>query len=132
MDLDDCTQTLESVMRAERSYPWPLGAADRRELFRLWIEANPEAVAEMEGLALAMHARGRPVSVQYLFEKQRWESSVRLNRIRFEDWAGQERTFGTEHGINHNDRHLFGLWLRERHPGMRVLLRRSILDEEDV
>lgn len=130
--MDDCTRTLEDVMRAERRYPWPLGAADRRELFRLWIEANPEAVAEMEGLALSMHESGRPISVQYLFEKQRWESGTRFNRVRFTDWAGGERTFGTEHGINHNDRHLFGLWLRERHPEMDVLLRRSVFDEEDV
>lgn len=128
--MDDYTKTLEEVMRGERRYPWPLKLADRRELFRLWIEANPEAVAEMEMLALSMHMRGKPISVQYLFEKQRWESSTRFNRVRFIDWAGWDRTFGTEYGINHNDRHLFGLWLKERHPEMRVLLRKSIFDEE--
>lgn len=125
MDFTDHTQTLWSVIRQE-TYPKELRAQDRERLFGEWLDANPEAVAEMEGWAMRLYAMGKPVSVQYLFEKERYEGTVRLNPVPFVVEGGETRSYS----INHNDRALFGRWLQRRHPGMRVRTRRSRFDKE--
>ena len=125
MNHDDYTQTLWSVIRQE-TYPKELRAQDRERLFAEWLDLNPGAVAEMEGWALSLDAMGKPVSVQYLFEKERYEGSADVYSVPFVIEGGETRRYS----INHNDRALFGRWLQRRHPEMRVQTRKSRFDKE--
>lgn len=128
MDTDDFTQPLEKVMRDERRhvYPMPLKAADRRALFNRWCELNPKALREIELTALAINVRGLRVSTKYLIEKQRYEGRVKLVGVPFFDDSGVEHTYG----INNSDSSLLARWLLERHPSMRIELRKSMFDKE--
>ncbi|MBP3885949.1 MAG: hypothetical protein J6D54_13570 [Olsenella sp.] len=105
-------------------YPDVLGDEDRERLFEMWMCANPEAVGEMVEWAYAIDRKGMPVSVQYLFEKERYEGTARLVPVPFTTESGERR----EYGINHNDRALFGRWLKEKHPALRVTTRKSRWD----
>lgn len=124
MDTGDLTQDLWTVMGQERIYPSELRAEDREHLFGRWLAKNPEAVAEMEGWALRLASADRPISVQYLFEKERYEGTAELHPVEYPTWAGDRRSYS----INHNDRALFGRWLKKRHPELRVATRKSIFD----
>ena len=104
----------------------PMAESDRAELFQMWLDANPDAVAEMEGWAVQLEGMGMPVSVQYLFEKERYEGRAKLHPIPFITVAGKRSAYS----INHNDRALFGRRLQERFPSMRVSTRRSKFDRE--
>lgn len=128
MNTDDYTQTVGQVMYAERRCPYPLAAEDRRELFARWVEANAEAVAEMEGWALEIAASGEPVAAQRLIERERWEGAARIVPVAYTDADGKTRRFR----LNHNDRALLGRYLKARHPEMRVTMRRSMFDGEAV
>lgn len=105
-------------------YPDELGDGDRERLFELWMATNPDAVDEMVCWAYDINAKGMPVSVQYLFEKERYEGTARLNPVPFTTFCGERR----EYSINHNDRALFGRWLKSQHPTLRVITRRSKWD----
>ena len=106
-------------------YDYPLTVEARRELFGMWMEANGDAVDEIERLAVRLDSAGRHVPVQYLIERQRMEGTAILHPIAYRDGTGKLRRYG----INHNDRALLGRWLKGRHPGMRVTMRRSMFDE---
>lgn len=57
MDVDDFTQSLESVMRVEsKPRSLPLRIQDHRELFDEWCALNPQALREIELTALAIAA----------------------------------------------------------------------------
>lgn len=126
MNTDDYVQDLWEVMGQERIYPVELRAEDRRRLFESWLRLNPDAVNEMEQWALSIAMMGKPVSVQYLFEKERYEGSADVYSVPFVIEGGETRRYS----INHNDRALFGRWLQRRHPEMRVQTRRSRFDKE--
>lgn len=128
MDTDDYTRPLEAVMREERAraYPVPLRAEDRKELFREWCGMNPKALREIELTAIAIDARGLRVSTKYLIEKQRYEGSCPLVGVPFIDGNGTEHVYK----INNSDSALMARWLLDRHPGMRVELRKSMFDKE--
>ena len=85
---DDYTQTLWSVMARERVYSQPLEVEERRHLFGEWLDANPGAVAAMEGWALEIASRGEPVAVQRLFERMRWEGT-RVEAVPYTDFNGR-------------------------------------------
>lgn len=126
MDHDDFTQDLWDVMGQEHIYPVELSIEDQKHLFQLWLERNPGAVKEMEDWALMLDMMGQHVSVQYLFEKHRYEGHTVMHPVPFHVEGGEIR----EYGINHNDRALFGRWLKRRHPSMHVSLRKSKFDEK--
>lgn len=124
----DYTLPVEAVAAAERSHrPLPLRAADRRELFGEWVRLNPGALAEMEAAALEIAARGMRVSAKYLIERQRYEGTARATAVPFEGPGGARRAYA----VNNSDSSLLARWLRSRHPGMRVELRRSMFDGEE-
>lgn len=126
MDFDDLTQPVEAVVREERRCvrSLPLKAEDRRFLFREWCELNPSALREIDLTACAIDARGLQVSTKYLIEKQRYEGRARLVGVPFFDGAGCEHIYG----INNSDSPLLARWLLDRHPKMRIELRRSMFD----
>lgn len=128
MDFDDFSQPLEAVMREERRCvrSMPLRAEDRRSLFREWCELNPLALREIDLTACAIDARGLQVSTKYLIEKQRYEGRARLVGVPFFDGAGCEHVYG----INNSDSPLLARWLLDRHPEMRIELRRSMFDDD--
>lgn len=105
-------------------FPDELRDEDRRALFARWMDANPDAVGEMVAWAYELDERRGTVAVQYLFEKERYEGAARLVPVPFTTESGERR----EYGINHNDRALFGRWLKEKHPALRVTTRRSRWD----
>lgn len=123
MKLDDYTMPLRSVMSREAVYSAPLEIAERMELFDRWVEANPDAVSEMEAWAVEIGSSGQPVSVQRLFERKRWDGSP-IVAVPYTDCNGRAHRYS----INHNDRSLFGRWLQKRHPELRVSVRRSMFD----
>ena len=102
----------------------PAAEADREELFQQWLDRNPDAVAEMEAWAVQIQERGMPVSVQYLFEKERYEGSADLYSVPFVTVSGKV----SRYSINHNDRALFGRRLQRKFPDMDVRTRRSKYD----
>lgn len=124
MKTDDYTQDLLKVMAAERTYSVPLETEERRHLFSLWIEANPDAVAEMEDWALGISGKGEPVAVQRLFERERWDGEAAIVPVPYTDRNGRPHRYS----LNHNDRALFGRWLQAKHPDMRVRTRKSRFD----
>ena len=110
---------------APRRYD-PTAESDRAELFQMWLDANPEAVEEMEGWAVQLDGRGMPVSVQYLFEKERYEGRAKKHPIPFTTVSGKVAAYS----INHNDRALFGRRLQRKFPDMDVRIRKSKFDRE--
>lgn len=110
---------------APRRYD-PTAESDRAELFQMWLDLNPEAVEEMEGWAVALDGRGMPVSVQYLFEKERYEGTATLHPVPFTTVSGKDAAYS----INHNDRALFGRRLQRKFPDMDVRTRKSKFDRE--
>lgn len=126
MNTDDFTQSLESVIAQERACTVPITAEERRELFGDWCALNPDALSEMELTALAIDRRGLRVSTKYLIEKQRYEGSFKLNGVPFRDQHGLEHCYC----INNSDTACLARWLVERHPGMNIELRKSVLDKE--
>ena len=78
IDMEDYTQSVDDVVRAERlaTYPLPLKVEDRRRLFDEWCGLNPDVLDEMELAALNIDARGLRVSAKYLTERQRYEGRV--------------------------------------------------------
>lgn len=101
-----------------------LDDSERGRLFAQWMNSNDDAVREMVGWAYDIQRRGMPVSVQYLFEKERYEGTAQLHPVPFTTFGGERR----EYSINHNDRALFGRWLKEHHPTLRVMTRKSRWD----
>lgn len=117
--------SLAEVEPGMPTFAWPLSAGDRREMFSLWCEANPEALFEMEMAAVIIAGSGRRVSAKYLVERQRYEGSARLVAVPFADASGERH----EYAINNSDTPLLARWLLSRHPGMDVEVRRSMFDE---
>lgn len=105
-------------------YPDKLEDRHRRSLFGKWLALNREAVGELVGWAVWLDMMGKPVSVGYLFEKERYEGTAELHPVEFKTYSGEERAYS----LNNNDRALFARWLKERHPGMNVSTRRSKWD----
>lgn len=129
MDGDDYTLPVEAVARAERmaTYPLPLRAEDRRALFREWCRLNPQALGQMEAVAILIDAHGMRVSTKYLIERQRYEGTAMLVGVPFVDSEGAEHCYA----INNSDTSLLARWLLERHPKMRIETRRSMFDRKD-
>lgn len=109
-----------------RHYPLPLKVEDRRRLFAEWMALNREAVERMESWALWLSATGGYVCVDHLFNKLRFETTIDVKGVPFEDDQGKPHKYR----VNNNDRALFGRWLLGRHPGMPVHVRRSMFDKE--
>ena len=109
-----------------RHYPLPLKVEHRRSLFADWMELNREAVNYMESCALSLSATADYVCVDHLFNKLRFETSIDVKGVPFEDDQGKPHKYR----VNNNDRALFGRWLLGRHPGMPVHVRRSMFDKE--
>ena len=105
-------------------YEEPLDDDGRRRLFAQWLAVNRGAVETMVGWARDIAASGEPVAVQRLFERARWEQGMAIVPVTYTDTGGRLHRYR----INHNDRALFGRWLQERHPEMRVTMRRSRFD----
>lgn len=105
-------------------YGDPLADDERRRLFALWRSVNADAVATMVGWAEDIAASGEPVAVQRLFERARWEKGMAIRPVIYTDVNGRERRYK----VNHNDRALFGRWLQQERPGMRVTMRKSRFD----
>ena len=101
-------------------YPVPLTPEDRADLFADWMEANPEAMAEIEAAAVAISWRGKRVSTRYLVERQRYEGKARLTPIPFRDVHGNVHSYG----INNNDTPILARYLKEKYPDMDIELRR--------
>lgn len=126
MNVDDYTQTVESVAAQEKLsvYPLPLRIQDRAELFKRWCDLNPKTLRSIELTALAIDKRGMRVSTKYLIEKQRYEGSYELTGVPFVDGEGQQHLYA----INNTDTPLLSRWLLRRHPDLNIELRKSIYD----
>lgn len=128
MDVDDCTRSLESVMRDEsKPRSLPLRIQDHRELFDEWCALNPQALREIELTALAISEHGKRVSTKYLIEKQRYEGRSKLNPVTFYDLSGHEHTYG----INNTITPMLARYLLNRHPDMDIVIKHSIFDEKE-
>lgn len=127
MNTDDYTQPLEAVMAQEREYVYsvPLKAESYVCLFEEWCQANPEAVRELEEVALGISARGGRVSAKYLIERLRYEGNTPLHAVPYRDQYGMAHAYS----INNTVTPLIARWLLERHPGMNVVLKRSMFDQ---
>lgn len=106
-------------------YTEPLSTDDQRRLFALWASVNREYVETMVGWAEEIAESGGSVSVQRLIERARWDPNMAMQPITYTDIDGNVHRYK----INHNDRALFGRWLKATHPGMRVNLRKSKFDD---
>lgn len=107
-------------------YRCPLSVRDRRELFALWCERNPELLSRIEQKALQLAAMGhRRISVQYLVEWARYELPIRAVAVPYEDERGNIRRYG----VNNTDVAALARWLLDRHPELPIECRRSVLDE---
>lgn len=129
MNTDDYTQPVEAVIAQERAaiYPVPLKAKSYSELFTSWVEVNPDVMHEMEMVALSIDTRGMRVSTKYLIERMRYESRKSVVKVPFIDQYGVTH----EYVINNTVTPLIGRWLLERHPEMRIEIRKSMFDELD-
>ena len=127
MNTDDYTQTVEAVMAQERAgvFPVPLKAASYVALFAAWVKANPKVMREIEMVALGIDARGLKVSTKYLIERQRYEGRNGIVAVPYVDQHGTEHAYS----INNTVTPLLARWLLERHPEMRIELRKSMFDE---
>ena len=130
MGTNDYSLPVEAVMADEiaRVRPWPLRAADRRELFAEWCRKNPDVLRELELTALSIDAHGLRAPTKYLIERQRYEGSVRLVPVPFFDERGVEHRYGISNSITP----MLARWLLKRHPDMRIVTKRSIYDEEVI
>ncbi|MDN0055654.1 hypothetical protein [Collinsella ihumii] len=128
MGTNDYSLPVEAVMADEiaRVRPWPLRAADRRELFAEWCRKNPDVLRELELTALSIDAHGLRVSTKYLIERQRYEGRYKAVGVPFTDYQGTVRVYS----INNSDSSLMARWLLARHPGMNLETRRSMYDGE--
>jgi hypothetical protein len=127
IDNDDYTLPLEAVMASERRRSLPLKRIDCMELFDEWVSLNPEAMRDIELAAIAIDARGMRVSAKYLIERERYESGIKLNPVTFYDDNGNQHTYGISNTITP----LLARWLLKRHPGMRVITKKSFFDDEE-
>lgn len=127
MNTDDYTQTVEAVIAQERAgvFPVPLKAASYVSLFAAWVKANPKVMREIEMVALGIDARGLKVSTKYLIERQRYEGRNGIVAVPYVDQHGTEHAYS----INNTVTPLLARWLLERHPEMRIELRKSMFDE---
>lgn len=124
----DYIKPVEQVIREERGFrPWPLRAKDRKALFDKWCILNVPALREIESWAVQMEWRGMLVSTKYLIEKCRYEGMAHLVGVPFTDMNGKQHVYA----INNSDSALLARWLKERHPKMRINMRRSMYDEEE-
>ena len=98
IDVEDYTQSVDDVVRAERlaTYPLPLKVEDRRRLFDEWCGLNPDVLDEMELAALNIDARGLRVSAKYLTERQRYEGRVNIVGVPFFDGDGVRHLYAHE------------------------------------
>ena len=130
MDFENMAQPLESVIAQERMavYLLPLRIQDRQKLFAEWCELNPETLRAIELTALVIHKHGLRVSTKYLIEKQRYEGGRKIKGVPFIDGNGHQHVYA----INNTDTPLLSRWLLERHPDLRIELRRSIYDKKEV
>lgn len=126
MNVDDYTKSLESIMAQERELVCsvPLRAESYVYLFELWCKANPEALAEMEDIAVGINARGGRVSSKYLIERLRYEGKSEIHAVPYRDQYG----FAHCYNINNTVTPLIARWLVERYPGMDVQLKHSMFD----
>ena len=125
INVDDYTQSVGSVMSAEKHYRYPLEPNAIRELWMMWKQRNPEAMHYIEQQAIAINWTSYRVSAKYIVEKLRYESGIKLNAVPFVDEDGNERTYG----INNTITHFIGVWLKERHPDMQIEVKRSRFDD---
>ena len=126
MNTDDYTKSLEAVMAQERELVCsvPLRAESYVYLFDLWCKANPEALREMEDIAVAINARGGRVSAKYLIERLRYEGKARLHAVPYRDQYGMARFYNIHNTLTP----LIARWLVGRHPSMNVQLKKSMFD----
>ena len=124
IDVEDYTQSVDDVVKAERlaTYPLPLKVEDRRRLFDEWCGLNPDVLDEMELAALNIDARGLRVSAKYLTERQRYEGRVNIVGVPFFDGEGVRHLYA----INNTDTPLIARWLLARHPDLNIETRRSV------
>ena len=124
--VEDYTQDVRTVMASEKSpYPREHKAEDRERLFKAWVEANPNHIAEIEGWALYIDMMGGKVSTKYLIEKERYEGTCgKATAIPFVDGSGTPHRYS----INNSDTALLARWLLKRHPSMNIETRRSLSD----
>ena len=122
IDVDDYTQPLDDVVRAEKlaTYPLPLKVEDRQRLFDEWCRLNPDA--------LDIDARGMRVSAKYLIERQRYEGSVKLVGVPFFDGDGVRHLYA----INNTDTPLIARWLLGRHPDLDIETRKSVYGDKEA
>ena len=122
IDVDDYTQPLDDVVRAEKlaTYPLPLKVEDRQRLFDEWCRLNPAA--------LDIDARGMRVSAKYLIERQRYEGSVKLVGVPFFDGDGVRHLYA----INNTDTPLIARWLLGRHPDLDIETRKSVYGDKEA
>ena len=107
-------------------YEYPLSPDARWQLFRLWCDANPVMLGEMEQKAVSLEKAGhKHISAQYLMEWARYELPYKSVPIPYRDGEGKMRSFR----INNNDAAALGRWLVMRHPELPIELRKSALDE---
>lgn len=92
----------------------------KQRLFEAFAEANPGAIRAMEAKAVSLDKRGLHVSAKYLVEWLRYESGIRINRVRYETPRGT-RSFALNNVITP----YLARWLKERHPEMRIEIRRG-------
>lgn len=130
IDVEDYTQSLDDVVRAERlvTYPLPLKVEDRQRLFDEWCRLNPSALDQMEQAALDIDARGLRVSAKYLIERQRYEGSARLVGVPFFDGDGVRHLYA----INNTDTPLIARWLLGRHPDLDIETRKSVYGDKEA
>lgn len=130
IDVEDCTQPLDDVVRAEKlaTYPLPLKVEDRQRLFDEWCRLNPDALDQMEQAALDIDARGMRVSAKYLIERQRYEGSVKLVGVPFFDGDGVRHLYA----INNTDTPLIARWLLGRHPDLDIETRKSVYGDKEA
>lgn len=125
INVDDYTQSVGSVISAEKHYRSPLGPDAIRELWMMWKQRNPEAMHYIEQQALSISWTSGRVSAKYLVEKLRYESGIKLNAVPLVDEDGKERRYG----INNTLTHFIGAWLKERHQDMQIEVKRSRFDD---
>ena len=115
---------MEQLTLFDRGYSPSTDARDRMALFDAWREANPDALREMEQLALFIHSQGKQVRGQFLVEHERTLGKARLVGIPYTDGNGVERCYG----INNTDVAIISRLLNLRHPELGIPTRKSEYD----
>jgi hypothetical protein len=126
IDVEDYTQSVGSVMNAEKRYRYPLDPGAVRELWMMWKQRNPEAMEYIEHQARSVSWTSGRVSAKYLVEKLRYESGIKLNAVPFVDEDGNERRYGISNTLTH----FIGVWLKERHPELKIEVKKSRFDRK--